>query len=330
MSFKDVYGHEREKKFFQQIINNKSLSHSYIFEGIQGIGKKHFAMNLVKAIYCKNQDIDACEVCDQCLKLNHGNHLDFLLIEPDGQSIKNEQIKDFQKFMSYKPNESIKKIVIIDNSHLMTTSAQNTMLKILEEPPAYGVIIFITENSKMLLETIQSRCQVIHFNPLDSKTMDDYLDESFDLNPEERIFIKTFSNGVISKAYQGVNHPDFLQMRQDIFEYTHKLLTGDVIFSLEKIDFLVKEKSNIEIILDIMSSWIRDILILQKTSNESMVQNKDQLEIMKKYSYRLVDVDLLKVIELIKETQQNIQWNVNYKLAIDNLVLRMIQLGGVI
>jgi DNA polymerase-3 subunit delta' len=328
VSFKEVYGHNDVIEFFQNVIENNNLSHSYIFDGLKGIGKKHFAINLSKTIFCKNNTVDACEVCDQCKKISHGNHLDFLVIEPEGSSIKNEQIKDFQEFLSYKPNESEKKIVIINDSNLMTVSAQNTILKILEEPPAYALIIFISQNSNKLLETIQSRCQIIRFHPLKKTIIEEYLIKEQGLDQESAEFIANFSNGNFSKAYKAAEDQEFLEIRNQIIDYTNTLLLNKKIKSIQGIEILQKNKKNIELIFDIMIGWIRDILIIQRTNDYDIVMNRDKIDSIKKQAYRLVDRDLVKIIQLIEETIKNIEMNVNFKLAIDHLVLEIIQVGG--
>jgi len=328
VSFKDVYGHEEVIEFFQNVITNNNLSHSYVFDGLKGIGKKHFAINLSKAIFCKNNKVDACDLCDQCRKINHMNHLDFLIIEPDGKSIKNEQMKDLQEFLSYKPNESKKKIVIIDNSNLMTISAQNTLLKILEEPPGYALIIFISQNANKLLKTIQSRCQIIRFNPLRNEVIQKYLINEKKLNLEEAEFISNFSNGNFSKAYKAVEEKDFLDIRNQVIDYTNQLLLNKKIECIQDIGIFEKYKKNIELVFDIMIGWIRDILIVQTTNNYDIVINKDKIDIIKKQAYRLVDRNLIDSIEKIERTIKNIEMNVNFKLAIDYLVLEIIQVGG--
>jgi DNA polymerase-3 subunit delta' len=328
VSFKEVYGHNDVIEFFQNVIENNNLSHSYIFDGLKGIGKKHFAINLSKTIFCKNNTVDACEVCDQCKKISHGNHLDFLVIEPEGSSIKNEQIKDFQEFLSYKPNESEKKIVIINDSNLMTVSAQNTILKILEEPPAYALIIFISQNSNKLLETIQSRCQIIRFHPLKKTIIEEYLIKEQGLDQESAEFIANFSNGNFSKAFKAAEDQEFLEIRNQIIDYTNTLLLNKKIKSIQGIEILQKNKKNIELIFDIMIGWIRDILIIQRTNDYDIVMNRDKIGSIKKQAYRLVDRDLVKIIQLIEETIKNIEMNVNFKLAIDHLVLEIIQVGG--
>lgn len=328
MSFNQVYGHQEVIDFFQNVIKNDNLSHSYIFDGLKGIGKKHFAINLSKAIFCKNNKLDACEICDQCKKINHGNHLDFLMIEPDGSSIKNDQIKSFQEFLSFKPNESNKKIVIINDSNLMTVSAQNTILKILEEPPAYALIIFISQNSNRLLETIQSRCQIIRFNPLKKSIIEKYLINVHKLDQKSAEFIANFSNGNFSKAHKAAEDQEFLEIRNQIIDYTNDLLLNKKIKSIQGIEIFQKNKKNIELVFDIMIGWIRDILIVQRTNDYDIVMNRDRIDSIKKHAYRLVDRDLVRIIELIEETIKNIEMNVNFKLAIDHLVLEIIQVGG--
>jgi len=325
VSFNNIYGHDKNKEYFKKIFESKKISHSYIFDGVEGIGKKLFAMNLIKTIMCKNEDFISCEICNSCKKINHMNHPDVMIIEPDGNSIKNNQVKEFQKFLSYKPNESKYKIVIINDSNKMTLSSQNTILKILEEPPEYGIIIFISNNSNNLLETIKSRSQIIKFKKLLNDEVQSFLISELKLSNDKAVSIALFSDGIINKAYQAYENSEFLEIRERIIDYSNQLIFNDKINAIKGIAYLNKEKDNILLIFDIMIGWIRDILIVQATSNYDIVLNKDKSELIKKNSYKLVDKNLVIVIEKINQTINDLDNNINYKLAIDNLILNIIE-----
>lgn len=328
MSFKNIYGHNKNIDFYKSIIRDNRLSHSYIFNGVEGIGKKLFSTNLSKAILCKELKEDACEKCTSCKKINHGNHPDLIILEPDGKSIKNRQIKEFQEFLSYMPNESEKKIVIINDSNTMTTSAQNTILKILEEPPSYALIILITSNLNSLLDTIKSRCQIINFNKLDIDIVNDFLINEYDLKKEDANAIALFSNGIIKKASLAYENDKFLDLREKVIEFSNYILFNDKIKVLSNLNFLIDEKESIDLIFQIMTSWLRDILIVQSTNNYDIVINKDKEELIKKISYRVVDRNIVDIIDKINKTIKDLNRNVNYKLAIDYLILNIIEVGG--
>ena len=161
--FEKLIGNDQIKESLEEAINSNNISHSYIFTGIQGIGKRLFAREYAKNIMCINSG-KCNEECDSCLKFNSNSNTDFQEIEPDGKSIKIEQIRKMQEHVSKKPIISNRKVYIINDAEQMTEEAQNCLLKTLEEPPQYAVIILIASNENKLLATIKSRCVTIKFN----------------------------------------------------------------------------------------------------------------------------------------------------------------------
>ena len=141
MSFKDIIGNNEAKKYLTQSIKNKNISHAYMFIGEEGIGKKLIALEFAKTIMCESNLIEACEKCKSCKIFNSMNHPDFFMIEPEGSNIKIEQIRSIKSKIYEKPIVSSKKVYIINDSQKMTLESQNSLLKILEEPPEYIIII---------------------------------------------------------------------------------------------------------------------------------------------------------------------------------------------
>ena len=166
MSFENIIGNKKIKSEFIDNIKNNTLSHSYLFVGQEGIGKKLFAKELAKMALCLNNKTEN-DNCSSCVKFDSGNNPDFVLIEPDGNSIKIAQIREMQENVYTKSIVSRKKVFIINDSDKMTEEAQNSLLKTLEEPPEYIMIILITANENKLLNTIKSRCLKISFNNLE-------------------------------------------------------------------------------------------------------------------------------------------------------------------
>lgn len=175
--FEKILGNEHIKEQLRKSIKNNQVSHSYLFIGIDGIGKKLLATEFAKAMQCLNED-KYCNICKSCIEFDSNNNPDFLYIEPDGNSIKIEQIRDMQKRIQEKPIISDKKVYIIDNADKMTVEAQNSLLKTLEEPPEYATIILIGSNENAFLTTIKSRCMILHFNPIEDEKMLQYLQET--------------------------------------------------------------------------------------------------------------------------------------------------------
>ena len=215
MSFNKIIGHENHIEYLKNAIINNKLSHAFIFEGIDGIGKRLIGINLAKAVFCETQSGNACGLCRSCIKMDHNNHPDYMMIEPDGKTIKNAQIETFQEFAMIKPYDSNYKVVIIKDAEKMNASSQNRILKTLEEPPEYVVIILITNNSESLLPTVVSRCQIIKYNGLTNQQIKNYLIEKFDLSHDQadvisrlfviiKLLLSKISLDLLSLAYSSI------------------------------------------------------------------------------------------------------------------------------
>ena len=168
MAFKDVLGHARPIALLQRAIKNEKVVNSYLFLGNEGIGKKDVALQFAKALNCLEGEVkreDACDHCTSCKKIDHGLHPDVLLIEPEGQTIKVDQVRQMQRDLAYRPYEGKRRVCILTAADRMAPHISNTLLKTLEEPPLHTVIILLANNSRFMLPTILSRCQLVRFNP---------------------------------------------------------------------------------------------------------------------------------------------------------------------
>lgn len=175
MSFKDIIGNDEAKCYLIESIKKNNIPHAYMFIGEEGIGKKLIALEYAKNIMCENNSYEACDSCKSCRIFDSMNHPDFFLLEPDGNNIKIEQIRSIKSKIYEKPIVSNKKVYIINDSQKMTIESQNSLLKILEEPPEYIVIILIVSNQNLILDTIKSRCNKVLFNKIDNNLLKDFL-----------------------------------------------------------------------------------------------------------------------------------------------------------
>lgn len=193
MPFDSIVGNENIKKLLIESINLENVLHSYMFIGTSGIGKKMIAEEFAKMILCSNEGHDRpCEICKSCIEFSNNNNPDFTEIIPDGNSIKIEQIREMQNKLIEKPIISNKKVYIINESEKMTKEAQNCLLKTLEEPPQFVVIILVTDNENLMLNTIKSRCTKINFTRLTNEEIKRILDNKFN--------IQNISNNILNAA----------------------------------------------------------------------------------------------------------------------------------
>ena len=176
--FNNIIGNESNKGLLKKIIHTNNIAHSYMFIGQDSIGKMLFAKEFAKAVLCIEED-KPCNKCKSCIEFNTNNNPDFNILEPDGSSIKIDQIRELTKKVYEKPVVSSRKVYIINDSEAMTKEAQNSLLKTLEEPPEYVTIILVASNDNMFLPTIKSRCTKITFNKLTNQELAKILEREY-------------------------------------------------------------------------------------------------------------------------------------------------------
>ena len=295
MAFDLLFGNEEIKTLLVNTINFNKILHSYLFVGIDGIGKKLFAQEFAKMILCNSQNKEECNDCKSCIEYMAGNHPDFMEIDSeDGKNIKIEQIRYLQEKIAEKPVTSNKKVYLINDCELMTKEAANCLLKTLEEPPVYAVIILITSNESKLLPTIKSRCTKINFLPISNEKMQDYIkNEKIEDLPQ---FVIKQSGGSIG---------NFLKIQKNIEEYKQ---------IEELVDCLNKES--------IASIWNKaEILYKEK---DTIIDYLDYINIICLEKYRAKsNLGFLNCITIIEQAKKRIIENANFDMTIDNLLLKM-------
>ncbi|WP_026477250.1 DNA polymerase III subunit delta' [Alkaliphilus transvaalensis] len=322
MAFEEIIGQERIKDLLKNSLLKENFSHAYLFEGISGLGKKKLALEVAKGIICTSEGIKPCNHCQCCRRIDQGNHSEVFLIEEEG-TIKIEKVRELQKEIQMKPYEGKKKVFIINHSENMTIQAQNALLKTLEEPPPYATLILLTHNSNSLLPTIISRCQIFKLRPVETIKIQEALVKQKGISLEESKVIASFANGVFGKAVRMLEDEDFRRRREGILQLTEELLQSKSISLLEKVDFFVEEKNYIDEILDILTSWYRDLIIFKETQELHFVMNYDKIEIIKEQSNRIGLKKLTNIISIIDKAKGNIRSNVNYQLNIEMMLLNI-------
>ncbi len=289
--FEQIIGNQKIQEQLKQSIRNHKTSHSYLFVGTEGIGKKQIAKEFSKTLLCLEEEPSYCNKCKSCIEFDTQNNPDFQIISPDGNAIKIEQIREIQKKVFEKPIISNKKIYIIDDSDKMTKEAQNCLLKTLEEPPEYVIIILIGTNENAFLSTIKSRCTIIHFQDIPEKELKKFLKEKG----------ITIQNDEILKAFGGsIGKAILLQNKQEKYMQVYDMLVN------------IKEKDIIEMLKNTQT-------IFQKDEIENILQymNSILLELAKQ-EYQYADC-----IEIVENTKKRLQSNANYDMSIDNMLLQI-------
>lgn len=322
MDFNDIVGHERAIDTLKRSIRKGTISHSYLFEGEEGLGKKMVAYAFAKTLLCKEGKEEPCNRCSSCMKFDGGNHPDLILLEPEKGLIKKGEIESLIKSVITAPFESKRKIFIINDSHTMNPEGKNALLKTLEEPPSYINIILISSSINYLLPTILSRCQIIKFYPVENFKIVNLLMKEFQKTNEESSFIANFTKGAIGKAIEISKNDSFFNRREEVVKIIDSIIKGDRIKAFTSMEFFNDNKENIDEILDIFLYWFRDLLIYKEIGESDLLLNKDKLEYLSQQSF----VDLSKINDIIikvQETKDNIRRKVNYQLSIETMLLNI-------
>lgn len=291
--FDEIMGNEQIKKELKKSILENKVSHSYMFVGIEGIGKQMMAKAFAQMILCTSEQEKGCQQCKSCMEFMSHNHPDFLYLEPDGNSIKIEQIRYLQRKIQEKPIISNKKVSVINDADKMTTEAQNCLLKTLEEPPEYGIIILIGNNENAFLNTIKSRCMKIAFQPIENEYIKQYMEKVYGLTNISQDMLEAFQ-GSIGKASILKDKEDQYKMIENMIE---KLDKTDMTELMELGEPLYQSKEEIGNILDYIN------IILLRLAKENV-----------KYA---------NCIEIIENTKKRLYQNANYDMCIDNMIFNM-------
>ncbi len=250
------------------------------------------ANELAKMLLCLN-DTKYCNNCKSCLEFDNNNQPDFLQIQPDGNSIKIEQIRELQKRIQEKPIISSRKVYIIDDADLMTQESQNCLLKTLEEPPAFSTIILIGSNENAFLPTIKSRCMILHFQKIEDEEMRTYLANQFGLTNVSQNMLDTYQGSIGKAINLKDKQEEYLALENMLYDLNKK----DLIDILKEAEPLYKAKEEINEILDYLN------IILLKMAKENYVYTN--------------------CIEIVENTKKRLKQNANYDMCIDNMLFNL-------
>ena len=275
--FENLVGNEKVKEYLNSTIENKNISHSFMFVGKPGIGKKQFAHQYAEMIMClQDGKCDGNSVkCDSCVKFEGNANPDYVEITPDGKTLKIEQIRNLQARIVEKPITSRRKVYVIDDADLMSEEAQNCLLKTLEEPPEYAVIILIVSNESRILPTIKSRCVIIKFQPLTLK-------EIKQVKPE-------LSDDLIQLLEGSLLNAENIEQKKEqyaqLLNLVNVLENKQLVEVFNSADLLYKGKDDIITLLEYLNliffsrNEINAIPIIEKTKKKILANNNYDMTI---------------------------------------------------
>ncbi|MDF2801078.1 MAG: hypothetical protein K0S61_981 [Anaerocolumna sp.] len=322
--FNQVTGHESTIAHLKTAIQTDKLSHAYIFSGEDGMGKNLLANAFVQALQCENKimDTDACGKCKSCVQVESGNHPDIIRVTHEKASIGVDDIRlQLNNDMFIKPYSSKYKIYIIDEAEKMTEQAQNALLKTLEEPPHYGIILLLTNNLSSLLPTILSRCITLKLKAVDQNKIKGFLMSEHKIPDYLAELSAVFAQGNVGKALQFASSEEFSEMKKDVLHLLKYLDDMELYEVVERLKLFSAKKDYIDYYLDFIVLWYRDVLMYKVTTNINLLIYKSEVsDIAKQASLRSYE-GLEIIIKAIEKAKVRLNANVNFDIAIELMFL---------
>ncbi|WP_122645386.1 DNA polymerase III subunit delta' [Enterococcus mediterraneensis] len=285
-------------------VKHGRLAHAYLFEGDQGTGKAAMSRWLAKRLFCTDlQDDEPCNRCNNCRRIEQGEHPDVQIIQPEGQTIKVDQIRQLQAEFSKSGFESRQQVFIIQDADKMNASAANSLLKFLEEPPGSFLALLETDALGRILPTIQSRCQIIHFLPLAPEHLIEKLVKD-GIGKESAQLLASLTNGY-QKAVEIYQNEWFNGAKDTVmqwFTYLEKRDPQAFIYVQKRILPLAKEKEQQRLLLQMLLFYYR---IKRDRSTESATEST-------------------RILELLLQAEQKLTANVSFQNVAEQLALRII------
>lgn len=325
LGFDKILGHEQIKEHFRNAVQTGKVSHAYILSGEAGMGRKSLANTFALSLLCEKGKSEPCMQCHACKQVLSGNHPDLIYVTHEkpasiGVDDIREQINDT---IMVRPYSSYYKIYIVDEAEKMTIQAQNALLKTIEEPPSYGVILLLTTNPEGFLATVLSRCVQLKLKPLNDEVVKEYLIQSIGVEESQAEIYAAFSRGNLGKAIHLANSEEFRRMYYEILHLLKHLKDTDISDLLDYIRKLKDEKMDIYGCLDFIQMWYRDVLIYKTTKDINLLIFKDEFSSIKSVSTVSGYEGLEQILEAIDKARVRLDANVNMELVMELMLLTL-------
>lgn len=322
--FKDIVGQEQLKEHLENAIRLNKVSHAYIINGERSSGKEFIAKTFAMALQCENrQDMEPCQECHSCKQAMSGNQPDIIFISHEKpNTISVDDIRSqINGDVAIKPYSSPKKIYIMNEGEKMTVQAQNALLKTLEEPPEYAVIIILTSNVDAFLPTIISRCVVLNMKPVKDEQIKRFLMEEMEIPNYKADICVAFARGNVGKARLLAKSEEFDKVKEEaitLLKYIGDMEIHEIVAAIKKIN---EYKFDVNDYLDILSIWYRDVLLFKATHDANHLIFREEIQYIRKVADKSTYEGIETIIDALEKSKQRLNANVNFDLTMELLLL---------
>lgn len=322
-TFKDIIGQEQLKEHLQNAISMNKVSHAYIISGERSSGKEFVAKIFAMTLQCEKQGTEPCGECHSCKQAMSQNHPDIIFVSHEKpNTIGVEDIRNqINNDIVIKPYSGPRKIYIMNEGEKMTVQAQNALLKTLEEPPEYAVILILTANVDAFLPTILSRCVVLNMKPVADELVKKYLMSELHVPDYKANICVAFARGNIGKAKLLASSEEFEKVKEEaitLVKYINDMETNEIVKAIKKIS---EYKLDVNDYLDILSVWYRDVLLYKATRDINSLIFRDELQQITRVADRSTYEGIENIVNALEQAKRRLQANVNFDLTMELLLL---------
>lgn len=321
--FSDICGQEQIKEHLQNAMKMQKVSHAYIINGERSSGKEFIAKIFAATLQCENSNENPCGECHSCKQAETGNQPDIIFVSHEKpNTIGVDDIREqINKDVAIKPYSSKYKIYIMNEGEKMTVQAQNAILKTLEEPPAYGVIIILTTSTDALLPTILSRCVVLNMRPVKDEQVKDFLVREMMLPDYKADICVAFARGNIGRAKMLASSEEFDNIRNEALSLVKNIRGMELHEVMKAIKRINEYQMDVNDYLDVLSIWYRDVLLFKATNDVNHLIFKEEIQYIRKAANMSAYEGIEKILEALDRAKSRLRANVNFDLTMELLFM---------
>lgn len=327
--FENIIGQEQIKAHLQGALESGKVSHAYIINGEKSSGKEFIARIFAMALQCEQGGKDPCNECRSCKQALSKNQPDIIYVSHEKpNTISVDDIRaQVNNDVAIKPYSSRYKVYIINEAEKMTPQAQNAILKTLEEPPEYVVILLLVSNVNTLLPTILSRCVLLNMKPVRDSLMKKYLMEELQVPDYKADVCVAFARGNVGKAKALASSEEFENVKSEalgLLKYVQDMEIPEIVTAIKKIG---EYRLEVNDYLDILAIWYRDVLLFKATADVNHLVFREEIQTIRKVAGRSSYEGIENVIRALDKAKKRLDANVNFDLAMELLLLEMKENG---
>lgn len=327
--FQDIIGQEQIKEHLENALNTGKVSHAYIINGEKGSGKEFIARIFAAALQCEAGEGRPCQKCRSCRQALSGNQPDIIQVTHEKpNTIGVEDVRtQINNDIILKPYSSPYKVYIVNEAEKMTPQAQNALLKTMEEPPAYAVILLLTANVNSMLQTILSRSVILNMKPVGDEQMREYLMHKLQIPDYRAQVCVAFARGNVGKAKMLASSEDFETVKQEavaLLKYIKDMDVTEIIADIKKIS---DYKMDVNDYLDMISVWYRDVLLFKATNDVNHLIFREEIQNIRKVAGRTSYEGIECVLGALEKAKSRLRANVNFELTMELLLMEIKEHG---